>query len=65
MNHGIGNEKKGDVNKLLRIIFGEWQSLNDECFQWYKQIIFNTPSMIERQNEPVCDCLKANTAIHI
>lgn len=67
LSHGITQEKKDDVNKLLTNMFGEWQSLDDDYFAWYKQIIFGTPSrchsMIESQN--VCDCLEAETAIHI
>lgn len=63
LSRGIAQEKKDDGNKLLTIMFGEWQSLDNEYFQWYKEINFSTPTVIESQNEPVR--LEAKTIIYI
>lgn len=67
LEHGITNEKKADVNKLLCAMFGDgWQDLNDHRFEWYKHIVFSTPTATETQEvEETCDCLEEEVAVRI
>lgn len=57
LSHAISVEKKKDVDKLLKLFFGEeWKNLPDNHFKWYKPIIYDLPAGSE-DTEEVCDCL--------
>lgn len=61
LSHAITNEKKNDVDKLLKKLFGnEWaQDTNDERLEWYKTILFGYPTAMENdEEEEICDCLE-------
>lgn len=61
IGHAITQAKKNDVDKLLRKMFGEnWavgEPLQDERLLWYKNIVFNTPTVEQEPVEEQCDCL--------
>lgn len=48
-------------------MFGDgWQNLGDHCFEWFKQLVFSTPTATETQKEVVfCDCLEEEVAVRI
>lgn len=60
LNHHISAEKKKDVEKLLRVLYGEeWKKEPDHVFKWYKTIICETPASVEDEEEVCeCDCLR-------
>lgn len=62
----LSEEKKKDVDKLLQAVFGNWQELDDNRFKWYKELLFNTPTVAEEIEEEIeCDCLDQETCIRI
>lgn len=64
LSHGISVEKKKDVDKLLKLMYGEeWQNQPD--FNWYKDIIYNLPAGNEEAEEVVCDCLDEDIGLRI
>lgn len=67
LRRSLTDEKKKDVDKLLQAVFGNWQELDDNRFKWYKELLFNTPTVseeiIDAENE--CDCLDQENCIRI
>jgi hypothetical protein len=63
--HFVSAAKKKDVNELLTILFEQnWQE--NVSLQWYKDIIVDTPSSPEEEEEVVeCDCLEEDCAHHL
>ncbi|CAG5016854.1 unnamed protein product [Parnassius apollo] len=64
----LPNEKKMDVNKLLQSVFGNWQEIEDIRLNWYKEVLFNTPTTIQEtidDNENECDCLNNEICMRI
>ncbi|CAF4944308.1 unnamed protein product [Pieris macdunnoughi] len=60
------DEKKKDVDKLLQAVFGNWQELDDNRFNWYKELLFNAPTVAEEINEEnECDCLDEEQCVRI
>lgn len=60
LGHPITIEKKNDVDKLLKKLFGnEWANdNNDERLEWYKSILFENPLVENEEDEVICDCLE-------
>lgn len=58
--HPITSDKKKDVDKLLKKLFGDsWASENiDNRLDWYKTVLFDTPSAENNVEEEICDCLE-------
>lgn len=65
LSHVISTEKKKDVEKLLKLMYGEeWQNQPDDIFKWYKRIIYDLPSCNEEIEES-CDCLDEDIGFKI
>ncbi|CAH2007495.1 unnamed protein product [Acanthoscelides obtectus] len=71
LGRALSDQKKSDVDKLLQTIFGSWQNLDDNRLNWYKQVLFNSPTIAEKVAEEVadeaneCDCLDHENCIRI
>lgn len=64
LSHPITQEKKNDVDKLLKKMFGDdWSTTNDDQrLRWYKKILFEIPvATAENTEEEECDCLDNET----
>lgn len=61
LGHKITPEKKNDVDKLLKKMFGDsWaRDSNDARLDWFKCVLFDTPTdEQEVEDEETCDCLE-------
>ncbi|CAG5041435.1 unnamed protein product [Parnassius apollo] len=68
LSRSLSNEKKMDVDKLLQSVFGNWQEIEDIRFNWYKEVLFNTPTTIQEtidDDENECDCLDNEICMRI
>lgn len=71
LSHPITTEKKADVDKLLKKMFGDsWSTdINDFRLNWYKNILFDNPTVENEGNEEetsTCDCLEhERCAMHV
>ncbi|KAG8312779.1 hypothetical protein J6590_015963 [Homalodisca vitripennis] len=58
-------EKKKDVEKLLKLLYGEdWQNEPENAFKWYKTILYDLPDGNDEEEE-VCDCLDNDIGLRI
>lgn len=62
LSHTIPPAKKKDVDKLLKHIFGDDQSLG-----WYLRIVSNNAPGTEEDHveEENCDCLEEDVGVHV
>lgn len=66
LDHAITHEKKKDVDNLLKAMFGEnWAALEDQNFEWYKKILFQSPSTDVEEELEMCDCLEDDVAVKV
>lgn len=64
--HPITGAKKKDVDGLLKVLFGE-EWTKDQTLSWYNDIIHgeSTPTIEDEIDQPTCDCLEDDCALHI
>ncbi|KAG8300480.1 hypothetical protein J6590_075056 [Homalodisca vitripennis] len=65
LSHHISAEKKKDVEKLLKLLYGkDWQNEPENAFKWYKTILYDLPDGNDEEEE-VCDCLDNDIGLRI
>ncbi|KAG8329930.1 hypothetical protein J6590_075275 [Homalodisca vitripennis] len=65
LSHHISAEKKKDVEKLLKLLYGEdWKNEPENAFKWYKTILYDLPDGSDEEEE-VCDCLDNDIGLRI
>ncbi|CAG4992824.1 unnamed protein product [Parnassius apollo] len=65
-----GGDRKSHLSREKKdnSVFGNWQEIEDIRFNWYKEVLFNTPTTIQEtidDNENECDCLDSEICMRI